>query len=252
LNRFRAFAEKLSKGPVDFFSRHNITPNKLSVIGFLLTLPPAFFIWLRFLSVPYLNWLIPTFIFVAGTFDAFDGSVARKMNLVTKYGGFLDSMLDRISDAVLIIGLTTGHYFDGPNDQNVSLGIFLGFWTLVSILLVSYIRSSAEKGGVDMKGVGVMERGERILIFVGGSIAYFWVQVGYGGSPAGDPAANAFFFWFLIVFTLMMNYTIIERVVFAVRNLRRMDRGEPPLVKGSKRKKTAETPVETAEDSLDQ
>jgi len=237
---------------VDFFVRHNITPNKISIIGFFLTLPPAFFIWFRLLSNPLWNWTIPVFIFIAGAFDAFDGSVARKMNLVTKYGGFLDSMLDRLSDAVLVIGLTTGGYFDGIDYATPKIGIYLGFWTLVSILLISYIRSAAEKGGVDMKGVGFMERGERILIFFGGSIAYFWVQVAYGGTPAGDPAANEFFFWFLIAFTLMMNYTIIERVVFAVRNLRRLDRGEPLIIKGKNKKEVPEAPAEISVDSIDQ
>lgn len=266
LNRFRAIAEKLSERPVNFFAKHNVTPNRLSIIGFILTVPPAFFLWKQWLSIPVLNWTVPVFIFIAGAFDAFDGSVARKMNLVTKYGGFLDSMLDRFSDAIMVIGLTTGGYFNWQDPNNLpfdtTIGVYVGFWALVSILLISYIRSAAEKGGVNMKGVGFMERGERILIFFGGAIAYFWVQFGYGGGDVGKPAANFFFFWFLIVFTVMMNFTIVERVVFAIRNLRRIDREMPLLTKMPEKKGNAphqkderhveEPPIKTGDKELEE
>jgi phosphatidylglycerophosphate synthase len=149
------------RGPVEFFVRHNITPNKLTLIGFGITILVAFLFYWRVMTIYYLQFLSPTLFFTAGAFDAFDGSVARKMNLVTKYGGFLDSTLDRYSDALLILGLTAGGYFDGNNFGPQGIGIYYGFWSMVSCLLISYIRSAAERGGVDMKGVGFMERGER-------------------------------------------------------------------------------------------
>lgn len=208
----------------------------------------------RLMDFVYLQWLIPTLFFIAGAFDAFDGSVARKMNLVTKYGGFLDSTLDRYSDALLILGMIAGGYFDGNNYSPAgsgiitpTVGMYLGFWSMVSCLLISYIRSAAEKGGVDMKGVGFMERGERILLIFIGTIIYGSITLGYGWTHLSTAAsfarwpdpffANDFFFWFLIAFTLLMDVTIVERVVFAIQNLRRIDQGLPPLTKQKKKPK---------------
>ncbi len=249
LNRFRAFAEKISRGPVDFFVRNNISPNRLTLIGFGINIVVAFMFYGRLMEIIYLHWLIPTLFFTAGAFDAFDGSVARKMNLVTKYGGFLDSTLDRYSDAILILGITAGGYFDGNNYYTPgvgitpTLGMYLGFWSMVSCLLISYIRSAAEKGGVDMKGVGFMERGERILLIFIGSMVYGTIYLGYSLQPIGLIVANDFFFWFLIAFTILMDVTIVERVVFAIQNLRRIDQGLPPLTKQGK--KTADAPPAT-------
>jgi archaetidylinositol phosphate synthase len=224
------------RGPVDFFVRHNITPNKLTLIGFGITMVVVFLFYRRVMDIFYLQFLIPTLFFTAGAFDAFDGSVARKMNLVTKYGGFLDSTLDRYSDALLILGLTAGGYFDGNNHGPQGIGIYFGFWSMVSCLLISYIRSAAERGGVDMKGVGFMERGERILLIFFGSIIYGTIALSYGWTYSGLLVANEFFFWFLIAFTILMNVTIVERVVFAIQNLRRIDHGLPPLSKQEKKK----------------
>ncbi len=241
LNRFRAFAEKISRRPVDFFVRNNISPNRLTLIGFGINIVVAFLYYARSMDLTYLQWLIPTLFFIAGAFDAFDGSVARKMNLVTKYGGFLDSTLDRYSDALLILGMIAGGYFDGNNYYTPgvgitpTLGMYLGFWSMVSCLLISYIRSAAEKGGVDMKGVGFMERGERILLIFIGSIIYGTIALGYGWTLIGLQVANDFFFWFLISFTILMNITVVQRVVFAVQNLRRIDRGLPPLTRQEKK-----------------
>ncbi len=231
---------------MDFFVRNNISPNRLTLIGFGINIVVTILFYGRQMENMYVHWLIPALFFTAGAFDAFDGSVARKMNLVTKYGGFLDSTLDRYSDALLILGLTAGGYFDGNNYYTAgvgitpTLGMFLGFWSMVSCLLISYIRSAAEKGGVDMKGVGFMERGERILLIFIGSILYGTIELGFGWTPIGVAVANDFFYWFLIIFTILMNITIVQRVIHAVRNLRRIDRGLPPLTR--KEKKTPDAP----------
>ena len=240
LNRFRAFAEKISRGPVDFFVRHQISPNRLTLIGFGINVVVAFLFYWRVMEISYLHFTIPLLFFTAGAFDAFDGSVARKMNLVTKYGGFLDSTLDRYSDAFLILGMVAGGYFDGNNYFTPGIGItpttgmYLGFWSMVSCLLISYIRSIAEKGGVDMKGVGFMERGERILLIFIGTIIYGSIALSYAWNAEGLRIANEFFFWYLIAFTILMDITIVERVIFAVQNLQRIDRGLPPLTRKEK------------------
>jgi hypothetical protein len=64
-------------------------------------------------------------------------------------------------------------------------------------------------------------------------------ELGYGWTDYGLQVANDFFFWFLIAFTILMNVTIVERVVFAIQNLHRIDRGLPPLTKQEKKKAAA-------------
>jgi CDP-diacylglycerol--glycerol-3-phosphate 3-phosphatidyltransferase len=90
--------------------------------------------------------------------DAFDGALARALGKQSRFGAFLDSTLDRISDAALILGLLT-HYMG----QGAQLEIALLLISLVAAMTVSYIRARAEALGFCCK-VGVLTRLERIVL----------------------------------------------------------------------------------------
>jgi phosphatidylglycerophosphate synthase/putative flippase GtrA len=99
---------------------------------------------------------------LAGICDFLDGRVARARNSATKSGAALDSILDRYSDAVVLVGLSW--YY---RDSWVLLAVQAA---LVGSSLVPYIRARGEAAGVSIKEVGVMQRAERIL-YLGVAVA---------------------------------------------------------------------------------
>ena len=105
-------------------------------------------------------------VLAAGVFDMLDGGLARATQRVTRFGGILDSTLDRLSEAVLLLGLI---YMYASNQQP-AYSLLAGL-ALVFSLMVSYIRARVEGAGLDCRvgsssparsGVGIMALG---LIF---------------------------------------------------------------------------------------
>ena len=95
---------------------------------------------------------------VVAPIDALDGALARALGKQSRFGAFLDSTLDRMADAVLILGLTA-YYLQ----QGASLAVTLLLISLVAAMLVSYVRARAEALGFSCK-VGLLTRMERILL----------------------------------------------------------------------------------------
>ena len=95
--------------------------------------------------------------------DLLDGSLARRLGVAGNWGAFLDSTLDRISDASILIAIT---YYYSTLDGNQSL-VIVSFIALVSGQLISYIRAKAESINIDCK-VGLAERAERSIIVLTG------------------------------------------------------------------------------------
>ena len=91
---------------------------------------------------------------VAGFFDMVDGSVARVTGKSSKKGAFLDSSFDKIAETSIFLGIAVG-------------GLAHPSWAMLALalsLLVSYTRARAESLGVELKGIGIGERAERLLI----------------------------------------------------------------------------------------
>ncbi|MFC1948502.1 CDP-alcohol phosphatidyltransferase family protein, partial [Chloroflexota bacterium] len=97
-------------------------------------------------------------VIAAGFFDMLDGSLARNTNQVTKFGGILDSTLDRLSEAALMVSILVVFGKNGSIP-----GIWITSIALVSSMMVSYIRSRAESAGIDCE-VGLITRPERVVI----------------------------------------------------------------------------------------
>jgi CDP-diacylglycerol--glycerol-3-phosphate 3-phosphatidyltransferase len=153
LNEFRrAIASYITPAIVRLLSKTGITPNILTIIGFIVTLGAAVLILTE-------NQFAAGFVvIVAGFFDMLDGALARTTNRVTKFGGILDSTLDRLSEAAVMVGLLVVFGINGSIP-----GIWITSIALVSSLMVSYIRSRAESAGIDCE-VGIFTRPERIVI----------------------------------------------------------------------------------------
>ncbi|MEO9294729.1 MAG: response regulator [Nitrososphaera sp.] len=127
---------------------------------------------------PYLgvrDWYLPavaggTLLLASGFFDVIDGTVARVTKQASKKGAFLDSSFDKIAEVVIFAGIALGGFASG--------NYMMSFWSLVALgmsLLVSYIRARAESLGVELKGIGIGERAERLLIVaIIGMLPFEW------------------------------------------------------------------------------
>lgn len=100
-------------------------------------------------------------VLLSGFFDIIDGALARATNQVTRFGGVLDSTLDRLSEAAILIGIMA-YYLFNPQVFREWIILVIGV-AMIASFLVSYIRSRAEAAGIDCE-VGIFTRTERVII----------------------------------------------------------------------------------------
>jgi phosphatidylglycerophosphate synthase len=139
-------------GPLAPFARRvAIHPNVLTVGGFVITTIAA-------VVIPFNPAVGGLLILLGGICDLFDGVLARVNGRCTRFGAFLDSLLDRYSDAFVL--LSVAWYLAGKGDRT---GASLSIGTMVGALLVSYSRARGESLGINSQA-GLMERSERIIL----------------------------------------------------------------------------------------
>ena len=94
------------------------------------------------------------FLLITGLCDMLDGAIARVTKKSSLRGAFIDSTFDRVTEIIIFCGLLIGQYAEP----------LLVFFAITLSMLVSYARTRAEAINVDLRGVGIAERSERILI----------------------------------------------------------------------------------------
>ena len=135
--------------------RLKVTPNAVTVVGLLVTAAAAY------LASRDLLFYAGVVLLLASVMDMLDGALARLTNRAGPFGAVLDSVADRLGEALLLVGLVV-LYLDDANNT----GVLLVFAVLVSSFIVSYLRARGEGVGIAMKGSGVVTRMERVLIMV--------------------------------------------------------------------------------------
>ena len=171
-----------------FALRIGLTPNAITILGALGVLASAGFFYTRE------EYFVGTFfISFFALSDLFDGTMARiSQQGASKWGGFLDSTIDRITDSAITIAILI------PLIQADDRLSYLGLITLVTGLLIPYIRAKAESFSIDCS-VGIAERTERLIIIL--------VATGFEG--LGVPFALAAGFWLLAILGVI---TVFQRI----------------------------------------
>ncbi len=105
---------------------------------------------------------------VANLFDMLDGQVARLSGRVTRFGGFLDSSLDRLSDMVVFVGLMV--FYARDTEAHSTLNVFLAGAGLMGSVMVSYASARAESL-IPKCDVGFLRRPERVVLFIIGALS---------------------------------------------------------------------------------
>lgn len=174
-----------------------ITPNALTIIGLVASFISA---------LCYISWrtnriflpLAGALILLSGLIDAIDGVLARSSGRVSVFGGFLDSVSDRYSDAVVLSAI-------------VYAGLCHPAWGLAAIvgsLMVSYTRARAEAADVKMAAVGFAERAERMVFLALISMAaYYNLQILY---------------WGIVVLAVVAQFTVLQRAAHFYKESRKL------------------------------
>ena len=186
LDRLKSQA-RLGMEPVGLaLARTGITPNALTIVGCLLNFGVAAVIASGSLALGGL------LILFAGVFDMLDGALARAAGKTSTFGAFLDSTLDRYSEAAIFLGVFIEAALRGDLQVQV-----LTYAAAIGSLMVSYARARAEGLGL-RSSVGLFQRPERILLLGVGLI--FGLEV-----PA---------LWILAILT---NVTALQRILHVRR-----------------------------------
>ena len=170
--------------------RARLRPNQLTVLGLGVSMvaAQAFFQGRLRLAAALLA--------VAGLFDFFDGSLARLAGSESAFGAFLDSVVDRYSDLVVLLGIVL--FYERKDDP---AGVFLTMATLVGTIMVSYTKARAQSIGLKCE-IGLMERPERMIVLIVGGVFHLL-------TPA------------VIVLALLTNLTALHRIVHVWRATRK-------------------------------
>ncbi len=153
LNRIRKSIQPATDGIALRFASSGLSPNAFTLMGFL-TAAVAGIMYASYEYVDYSYLYAGIILLISGFFDIIDGSLARVTNRVSKIGAFLDSTLDRVSEAVLFIGIMA---------SGVTHPLFV-VTALTLSFLVSYTRARGESMGINLQGIGIGERAERLLV----------------------------------------------------------------------------------------
>lgn len=147
-----------------FIGRTHISPNAVTILGLVVQGVVAWLILDGAL-------MAAGFVAIAAAiFDVLDGAVAKARGLVSRFGAFLDSTVDRVSDALLFLPIAWLYAVDPDVPSRAEEWVaVLSLATLVFSFLVSYVKARAEGLGFEAK-VGIAERAERVIIVIAGLI----------------------------------------------------------------------------------
>jgi CDP-diacylglycerol--glycerol-3-phosphate 3-phosphatidyltransferase len=134
-----------------FLSAMRVRPDALTATGWAFSLCAAVLF-----AVGYTKTAGAVMLF-AGLFDALDGAVARESGRMSTFGAFLDSTLDRFSEAAIFVGVI---FFYAASQPYAAL---LASVAMTFSLMTSYTRARAEGLGLDCE-VGLLERAGRVMI----------------------------------------------------------------------------------------
>lgn len=149
---------------------------------------------------------------VANLFDMLDGNVARLTGNVTKFGSFLDSSLDRLSDMVVFLGIIV--FYAGNSPQHSLLNVTLAGVGMISSVMVSYTTARSEGLGVKAN-VGFLQRPERVVLLIIGALSTWdWNSTSYFAHRMPEVL------WVLAVGSV---WTMVHRMYFIWVEFRKME-----------------------------
>ena len=154
----RDLVRRVNEFPVKLLVRTGLSPNVLTVSGLVVSVLVA---WLLSQGHFFLGGFLVLF---SGAFDLLDGALARATGRSNKFGALLDSTIDRLSEAAILLGLLSFYVNQASYQEPMLVGA-----ALIGSVMTSYVRARAE--GMNLKcEVGVFTRPERVILLAIGLI----------------------------------------------------------------------------------
>ncbi|MBI5061424.1 MAG: CDP-alcohol phosphatidyltransferase family protein [Candidatus Aenigmarchaeota archaeon] len=193
-----AIREKFSKLSVKIgivFSKLKLSPNQWTLLTLIPTIIALYFLVQE-------SFLLAALLFaIAAFFDLIDGSVARVTGNVTKLGAYLDTIMDRYVEGIIIVGLL----FIALPTLLLPAYVWLFIYFFGS-MMTTYVKAAAKEKELvekELKG-GLLERAERLtLLFIGLIIAYF---------------SRVYFVYIIVLLALLSNISALQRIYYAVKS----------------------------------
>lgn len=195
---YKAGVRRIASRSVGGLARTPITPDALTALGLSVCTVAAVAVYFEDRNELLWFWTGALLFWAGSLLDVLDGALARQSGKGTPFGAFLDSMTDRLGEAVMlsVIGLI----FMRDGDE---VALAATFAALTGSFLVSYTRARAEV--LNLKGdVGIGSRAERVTVIVSGLFLAPW-----GLLP-----------WAVYVLNLTAWFTVVQRVIHVRRQLR--------------------------------
>jgi len=174
-----------------------VNPNTLSLVSLLFAILAGV---LYVLKGSHFLLLAAIMVLVSGFFDALDGKVARISSKASKRGDFVDHVIDRYSDAIVLGAIAVSFRCE------VSFGLF----AVIGVLLASYMGTQAQALGLGREYRGILGRADRIAVLVIVSIAQYALEIG-DSNLAADIFDYSLMSWMMVYFGLAGNITALQR-----------------------------------------
>ncbi|MCD6369897.1 MAG: CDP-alcohol phosphatidyltransferase family protein [Thermoplasmata archaeon] len=189
LNKYRKNVDSLLTKLAKPFLR--VKPNTVTLVSLLFAFLGGPSFYLTKFSSGYL-FLAFLFILLSALMDALDGKIARLRKLSSRRGDFLDHLVDRYADTMIIVGIALSPY---------STPLF-GLFALTGVYLTSYIGTQAQAVGLKRIYGGLLGRADRMLILIIlPLVQYFWWGHYFSISS-----------WVLLLFAILGHLTALQRI----------------------------------------
>lgn len=188
---FKNLEQKIGK----IFSYLHLKPNFYTLLSIPFALITFYFLVNERIIIAVLFFLITSFL------DWIDGALARYENLATKFGAYLDTVVDRIVEGILLLGILFL-----PLPKILMPSYFWVFLILFGSLMTTYVKAAAKEKDLvveELKG-GLLSRSERLTLIIISLLFGYFIN----------------FYWtvyLLIIIALLTNLTVFQRVYVALK-----------------------------------
>jgi CDP-diacylglycerol--glycerol-3-phosphate 3-phosphatidyltransferase len=157
-NESRGQIKKIFEPIALAMGRLGLTPDGLTVIGFLITAVGAALVGVQL-------WIVGGLVvFIGGVFDMFDGTLARATGQTSRLGSFMDSTFDKMGEILVFLGVIAGLLAADAGD----VPVIVAAAAMGAAIMVSYTRAKSDglgfSSGMGLAAVGVMPREIRLVI----------------------------------------------------------------------------------------
>jgi len=149
------------------FAKIHFKPNYVTILGPILACISIILFYFGGTIIGSI--LFGVMIFFIMILDGVDGALARLTKTDSEFGGFFDSLMDRYTDIILLLGFLIIYDPNTMSDSNFNLYLPLYIWVFIALmgfLMTSYARSLADKHGVTDTNIGLFGRSERLLVLI--------------------------------------------------------------------------------------